>query len=203
MGSVGSTAQGLDGALIGAVTQLEAHEAVRTLLRWIGEDPEREGLKRTPERVAKALREMTSGYHVDPQGVLATTFNGENYDEVIVVPGIRVTSMCEHHMLPFVGTATVAYLPGADNRIVGLSKLPRLVEVFSRRLQVQERLTRQIADTLNEKLKPRGVAVIIRAQHMCMTCRGVRQHDASMVTSCFMGEARDNPTLKAEILRLV
>lgn len=184
------------------MSEAAARSAVVELLKHIGENPLRSGLIDTPARFAKALREMTAGYAMNPADILARTFDGEDYNEVIVVPGIRFTSLCEHHVLPFVGTACVGYLP-SRNRIVGLSKIPRLVECFARRLQVQERLTMQIANALNDALQPRGVAVIVRAQHMCMACRGVRQSDAAMVTSCLLGEARDNPTLRTELLSLM
>lgn len=156
-----------------------AEQAVRTLLRYIGEDPNREGLVDTPRRVAKALTEMTEGMQIDPASVLGTTFT-ESYDQPVWVRGIRFTSLCEHHLLPFSGTAVVGYTP--NGRVIGLSKIPRLVEVLARRPQLQEQLTRQIADTLASAINARGVGVAIRAQHSCMACRGVRQQDAEMVT---------------------
>lgn len=159
-----------------------------------------EGLKDTPSRVVKAFAEMTSGYKQDPAAILARTFPGESYDEMVIVPGIHFVSLCEHHLLPFSGTAAVAYIP--RERVVGLSKIPRLVECFARRLQVQERMTVQIADALTEHLKPSGVGVVLRARHSCMTCRGVRQQNAEMVTSVMRGALRDKPEARAELMGL-
>jgi len=176
----------------------EAERAVETLLRWIGEDPDRNGLADTPARVAKALREMTSGYSEDPAEILSRTFE-ETSDEMVILRGILFQSICEHHLLPFLGTATVGYLPG---KVVGISKLARLVNCFARRLQIQERLTRQIADAVEEHLEARGVAVVIRAQHLCMACRGVRQQESEMVTSAMLGTLRTDATSRSEFLRL-
>jgi len=176
----------------------EAVTAVETLLRWVGEDPDRDGLLDTPARVAKALREMTSGYLEDPAEILSRTFE-ETSDEMVILRGITFQSMCEHHLLPFLGTATVGYLPG---KVVGISKLARLVNCFARRLQIQERLTRQIADAVEKHLEARGVAVVIRAQHLCMACRGVRQQESEMVTSAMLGTLRSDATSRAEFLRL-
>jgi GTP cyclohydrolase I len=176
----------------------EAERAVETLLRWVGEDPERDGLVDTPARVAKAFREMTSGYLEDPAEILSRTFE-ETSDEMVILRGITFQSMCEHHLLPFLGTATVGYLPG---KVVGISKLARLVNCFARRLQIQERLTRQIADAVQKHLEARGVAVVIRAQHLCMACRGVRQMESEMVTSAMLGTLRTDATSRAEFLRL-
>ena len=176
----------------------EAEQAVETLLRWIGEDPDRDGLVDTPARVAKALREMTSGYAEDPAEILSRTFE-ETSDEMVILRGITFQSICEHHLLPFIGTATVGYLPG---KVVGISKLARLVNCFARRLQIQERLTRQIADAVEKHLEARGVAVVIRAQHLCMACRGVRQMESEMVTSAMLGTLRTDATSRAEFLRL-
>lgn len=173
--------------------------AVVELLYHIGEDPGREGLLDTPARVARALREMTSGYEEDPAEILGTTFDVA-CDELVVLRGIRFTSLCEHHMLPFTGTATVGYLPGA--RVVGLSKLARLVLCFARRLQVQERLTRQVARAIMEHLDAAGAGVVVRAHHHCMGCRGVKQPDAEMVTSAMLGAFRDDPAARAELLAL-
>lgn len=159
-----------------------------------------EGLDDTPKRVVKAFAEMTSGYNTDPAQILARTFPGENYDELVIVPGIQFVSMCEHHLLPFTGSVVVAYIP--QDRVIGLSKLPRLVECFARRLQVQERMTVQIADAIDEHLKPRGVGVVVRAKHACMTCRGVRQPEAEMVTSVMRGALRDKPEARAELMGL-
>ena len=176
----------------------EAERAVETLLRWVGEDPRRDGLADTPARVAKAFREMTSGYLEDPAEILSRTFE-ETSDEMVILRGITFQSMCEHHLLPFLGTATVGYLPG---KVVGISKLARLVNCFARRLQIQERLTRQIADAVEKHLEARGVAVVIRAQHLCMACRGVRQMESEMVTSAMLGTLRTDATSRAEFLRL-
>jgi len=170
--------------------------AVVTLLRWIGEDPDRDGLRDTPARVAKAWREMTSGYDDDPAAILSRTFD-ESSDEMIVLRGIDFHSTCEHHLLPFHGTAMVGYLPG---KVVGISKLARLVECFARRLQIQERMTRQIAEAVETHLDARGVGVIVRAHHLCMGCRGVRQPEAEMVTSAMLGTLRSDAKSRAEFL---
>jgi len=171
---------------------------VVTLLKYIGEDPERDGLAGTPERVVRAWRELTAGYAEDPAEILSRTFE-ETSDEMIILRGISFHSMCEHHLLPFQGTAAVGYLPG---KVVGISKLARLVHCFARRLQIQERMTRQIADAVQEHLGARGVGVIVRAQHLCMACRGVRQEETEMVTSAMLGTLRSDATSRAEFLRL-
>jgi GTP cyclohydrolase I len=173
-------------------------DAVRRILQHIGEDPNRDGLLDTPKRVVKAFTEMTVGYAQDPGDILSTTFDVD-CDEMVVVTGIRFTSLCEHHLLPFIGTATVAYIPG---QVVGLSKLARLVECYARRLQVQERMTNQIADSIEEHLNPQGVGVVVRAHHACMGCRGVRQQNAEMVTSALRGFMRDKADARAEFLAL-
>ncbi len=165
----------------------EAEQAAKTLLKFIGEDPEREGLKKTPERIIRSLAELTSGYKQNPTEILSTTFS-DACDEMIIVRDIRFWSLCEHHMLPFHGTATVGYLP--KDRIVGLSKIGRLVHCFARRLQVQERLTQDIANALMNNLKPYGVGVIVKASHLCMEMRGVRT-PGEMVTSCLLGAFRE------------
>lgn len=180
-------------------TDHAAAEAVTTILRFIGEDPDRDGLADTPGRVLKAWRELTSGYDIDPADVLARTFD-ETSDEMIVLRGISFHSTCEHHLLPFYGEAAVGYLPG---KVVGISKLARLVDCFARRLQIQERMTRQVAQAIEEHLEARGVGVIIRAHHLCMGCRGVRQQTTSMVTSSMLGTLRSDATSRAEFLRLV
>ena len=159
-----------------------------------------EGLDETPHRAAKAMIEMTGGYDVDIAS-LFKTFPSEGYDEIVVVSGIPFVSLCEHHLLPFIGRASIAYLPG--DRIVGLSKLARLVEAYARRLQVQERMTRQIADALDEHLTPKGTGVVVEAEHMCMACRGVRTHGVAAVTSSMRGVMRDNPETRAEVLALL
>lgn len=190
--------QGL-GRPVKSVFDQRAEDSVRFLLKHIGEDPDRDGLKDTPARVVKAWREMTSGVNEDPAQILSRTFDVE-HDQMVIVRGIRFVSLCEHHVLPFVGTATVGYIPG--KRVVGLSKIPRLVRCFARRLQVQERLTDQIAEAMVKYLKPRGVGVIIRARHECMACRGVEQHTAEMVTSALLGAVRKNPAARQELLAL-
>ncbi len=182
---------------------LKAQAAVVELLKYIGEDPAREGLRDTPARVCKAWREMTAGYAQDPAKILGTDFDVGRYDEMILVPDISFTSICEHHMLSFEGVAHVAYLPNRKTlRCVGLSKIPRVVEAFARRLQVQERMTMQIAETIGEHLKASGVGVIVQAKHSCMCARGVKQKDASMVTSALLGEFR-RATTRAEFQALV
>jgi GTP cyclohydrolase I len=175
-------------------------DAVVRLLEWIGEDPTREGLLDTPKRVVKAFREMTSGLTTEPRSVLGTVFN-ETSDQMVVVRGIRFSSMCEHHLLPFTGTAAVGYVP--DGRVIGLSKIPRLVEVFAKRPQVQERMTNQIADALMQHLLPRGVGVVVKAHHSCMGCRGVRQPDAEMITSCVLGCMKEDPASRAELMEFI
>jgi GTP cyclohydrolase I len=182
----------------------EAEAAVRTLLTYLGEDVTREGLIDTPRRVVKAWREMTSGYGEDPAQILARDFDGASYDEMIAVPNVAFHSTCEHHMLPFFGVAHVAYLPKpvGGSRVVGLSKIARLVGCFARRLQIQEQLTAQIADALEQHLDTAGVGVVVQARHMCMCARGVKQHKASMVTSAMRGAFRQGPA-RAEFLALV
>ena len=175
--------------------------AVRELLIGLGEDPDRDGLRETPARVAKALAELTQGMQQRPEDVLATTFD-IGHQELIIVRDIAVQSLCEHHMLPFHGVAHIGYLPGADGRITGLSKLARVVEVYARRLQVQERLTTQIADAMCEVLKPNGVIVVIEAEHMCMSMRGVMKPGARTVTSAVRGHLL-NPATRAEAMSLL
>jgi GTP cyclohydrolase IA len=173
---------------------------VEGMLRAIGEDPEREGLQRTPQRVAKALEFLTSGYGKDIDTVLNGAIFNEKYNEMVIVKDIGFFSLCEHHMLPFFGKAHVAYIP--NGKIVGLSKLPRIVDVFARRLQVQERLTRQIADTIFEYLYPAGVGVVIEACHMCMMMRGVEKQNAAATTSAMLGVFRDDVKTRQEFLEL-
>lgn len=175
-------------------------DSVVRLLEWIGEDPKREGLRDTPRRVVKAFREMTAGLYKTPAEVLGTTFS-ETSDQMVVVRGIRFSSLCEHHLLPFSGTATVGYIP--SGRVVGLSKIPRMVEIFAKRPQVQERLTNQIAAAMMEYLNPAGVGVVISARHSCMGCRGAVQPDAEMVTSAMLGCVRDNAAARAELLGFI
>ena len=173
-------------------SQAEAENAVRTLLKWMGEDIEREGLLDTPSRVAKAYGELFSGYDEDPQDVLGRTFEEVGgYDDMVLVKDISFHSHCEHHMVPIIGKAHVAYLP--DGKVLGLSKIARTVEIFARRLQTQENMTAQIAHAIDEVLQPRGVAVMIEAEHMCMAMRGIRQQGSTTTTSTFTGAFRDNP----------
>ena len=177
-------------------------EAVRTLIRWAGDDPKREGLLETPSRVVRSYEEFFAGYGDDPKLVLARTFEEvDGYDEIIVLTDIRFESHCEHHMVPIIGKAHIGYLP--DKRVVGISKLARLVEVYARRLQVQEKMTVQIADTLQEILQPRGVAVVIEAAHQCMTTRGVHKPGAGLVTSRMVGAFRDDPSTRREFLAVI
>jgi GTP cyclohydrolase I len=186
----------------GRPSRAEAEEAVRTLLRWAGEDPTREGLLDTPSRVARAYEEFFAGYNEDPADILRRTFEEtDGYDEMVLLRDIRLESHCEHHMVPIIGKAHVAYLPA--NRVVGISKLARVVEIFSRRLQIQEKLTAQIANTIQEILQPRGVAVVIEAAHQCMTTRGVRKPGVTMVTSRMLGAFRDDPSTRREFMALI
>lgn len=184
-----------------AGAQDAAQDHVRGLLEFIGEDPDREGLQRTPERVAKALEFFTSGYKQDAASILESAVFHEDYSEMILVKDIEVFSMCEHHMLPFFGKAHVAYIP--DGRIVGLSKIPRIIEVFARRLQVQERLTLQIRDAIRDVLEPAGVAVVIEAQHLCMITRGVQKQHSSTTTSSMSGVFLENISTREEFIRLI
>lgn len=183
------------------ITELEAQDAVRDLLAYIGEDPQREGLLETPKRVVKAWDEMTVGYGQDPALILAKDFDGNGYDEMVLVPNVEFFSTCEHHMLPFFGVAHVGYVP--RKRVVGLSKLARLVDCFARRLQIQEQLTSQIADAIQEHLDPLGVGVVIQAKHLCMCARGVGKQQSSMVTSQMRGVLMKKPAARAEFMSLV
>ncbi|MEX1024950.1 MAG: GTP cyclohydrolase I FolE [Planctomycetota bacterium] len=183
-------------------TRTEAEAAVRTLLAWSGDDPDREGLRETPARVVRAYEEFFCGYTQDPRAVLETTFEeSEGYDEMVTLRGIPLESHCEHHLVAIKGLAHIAYLP--DRRIVGISKLARVMEIFSRRLQIQEKLTVQIASTIHEVLQPKGVAVVIEAEHECMTTRGVHKPGTMTVTSHMLGGFRDNESTRAEFLAMI
>ena len=183
-------------------TREEAEAAVRVLLRWAGEDPTREGLIDTPSRVVRSYEEFFAGYVTDPVALLSRTFEEtDGYDEIVLLRDIRIESYCEHHMVPIVGRAHVAYLP--DQRVVGISKLARVVDAYAKRLQIQEKLTAQIANTLNEVLQPRGVAVIIEATHQCMTTRGVHKPGVGMITSRMLGAFRTNATTRRELMALI
>jgi GTP cyclohydrolase IA len=179
----------------------EVEAAVRTIIRWTGDDPERAGLLDTPARVARAFEEFFSGYAQDPVEILQRTFEEiEGYDEMIVLRGVRFESHCEHHMAPIIGQAWVGYVP--DGRVVGISKLARVVDIYAKRLQIQEKLTAQIANTINDVLKPQGVAVVIKASHNCMTTRGIHKPGADLVTSRMLGCFRDNPLTRQEFLSI-
>ena len=180
----------------------EAEAAVRTLLRWAGDDPEREGLVGTPDRVVRSYQEFFAGYELDPVSILERTFEEtDGYDEIVLLRDIRMESYCEHHMVPIIGRAHVAYLP--HRRVVGISKLARVVEAYAKRLQIQEKLTAQIANTIQEVLQPRGVAVVIEAAHQCMTTRGIHKPGVTMVTSRMLGAFRDDPTTRREFLAMI
>jgi len=183
-------------------TRAAAEDAVRTLIRWAGDDPGREGLVGTPGRVVRSFEEFFSGYEEDPVAILQRTFEETNgYDEMVVLRDIRFESHCEHHMVPIIGRAHIAYLP--RQRVVGISKLARVLEVYSRRLQIQEKLTAQIATTINEVLQPKGVGVVIDAAHQCMTTRGVHKPGMSMVTSHMIGTFRSDPRTRREFLAII
>ncbi|WP_114373694.1 GTP cyclohydrolase I FolE [Elioraea thermophila] len=183
-------------------TREEAEAAVRTLLLWAGDDPDREGLVDTPARVVRAYEEFFSGYEIDPVELLARTFEEtDGYDEMVLLRDIRLESHCEHHMVPIIGRAHVAYLP--HKRVVGISKLARVVEAYAKRLQIQEKLTAQIANTINDVLQPKGVAVVIEAAHQCMTTRGIHKPGVSMVTSRMLGAFRDDAATRREFLAMI
>ena len=185
----------------GRPERAEVEAAVRTILRWTGDNPERGGLIETPARVTRALEEFFVGYAQDPSAILEKSFDEiEGYDEMIVLRGVRFESHCEHHMAPILGRAWVAYVP--SGRVVGISKLARVVEIYTKRLQIQERLTAQIANTIDDVLTPRGVGVVIKASHHCMTTRGVHKPDSDLVTSRMLGCFRDNPELRQEFLSM-
>lgn len=183
-------------------TQEDAEAAVRVLIEWAGDDPDREGLLETPGRVVRAYKELFAGYGVDPRDYLARTFEEvAGYDELVVLRDIRVVSFCEHHMLPFLGRAHIGYLP--TDRVVGISKLARVVHGFARRLQIQEKLTAEIAQAIQEILKPRGVGVVIESEHSCMTMRGVNTPGSRLTTSSLLGVVRDDPRTRQEFLEFV
>ena len=183
-------------------TRAEAEEAVRTLLRWAGDDPHREGLQETPSRVVRAYTDFFSGYTHNPDSLLSRTFSEvDGYHDIVLLRDIRFESHCEHHLAPIIGRAHVAYLP--HQRVVGISKLARVVDAYARRLQIQERLTAQIANTINAVLKPHGVAVIIEATHQCMTTRGVHKHNVSMVTRSLLGVFETNTDKRQELMTLI
>ncbi|NTW00207.1 MAG: GTP cyclohydrolase I FolE [Oscillochloris sp.] len=186
----------IEGMAFQADPQIE--QAIHTILGAIGEQPEREGLLKTPSRVAKMYAELTAGYHIDPEALINDAVFSVDYDEMVVVKQIDFYSLCEHHMLPFMGQVHVAYIP--NGKVVGLSKIPRIVEMFARRLQVQERLTVQIADFINNTLEPTGVAVVAEGVHMCSVMRGVQKANAQMITSAMRGVFRDDPKTRAEFM---
>jgi GTP cyclohydrolase I len=180
----------------------QAEEAVRTLLRWAGDDPTREGLRGTPDRVVRAYEEWFAGYFEDPVEILQRTFEEtDGYDEMVVLRDIRFESYCEHHVAPIIGIAHVGYLP--DRRVVGISKLARIVEIYAKRLQIQEKMTAQIANAIAGVLMPRGVAVVIEATHQCMTTRGIHKPGVSMITSQMLGDFRENPATRREFLAMI
>ena len=184
------------------ISEAEAMDAVKTLIRWAGDDPQREGLQETPKRVVKSYKDFFSGYQQEPREILSKKFKEvDGYDEIIVLKDIRLESHCEHHMVPFIGTAHVGYLP--KKKVVGLSKLARLVEAFAKRLQIQEKLTAQIANAIDEVLQPKGVGVIIEASHLCVATRGIHKPESRMVTSRMLGTFRDDQATRKEFLELV
>tara|TARA_B100000212_G_scaffold106816_1_gene79163 strand:- start:1904 stop:2491 length:588 start_codon:yes stop_codon:yes gene_type:complete len=183
-------------------SRAEAEAAVRTMLAWTGDNPDREGLIETPKRVVRAYEQFFAGYDKDPKEVLSKVFEEvEGYDEMVIVKDIRVESHCEHHMVPILGKAHVGYLP--NKRIVGISKLARVVDIFGKRLQTQEVMTAQIANVINEVLEPKGVAVVVNAKHQCMTTRGVHKPESSTITSTMLGTFRQNPDTRAEFMNLI
>ena len=180
----------------------EAEAAVRTLIAYAGDDPDREGVAGTPDRVVRSYDEFFSGYYQDPVGILERTFEEiEGYDEIVLLRNIDFVSHCEHHMVPFIGQAHIAYLP--NRRVVGISKLARVFDVFAKRMQIQEKLTMQVANTIDKVLQPRGVAVVVEAQHQCMTTRGVEKSGVSMVTSAMLGQFREDASTRREVLAMI
>lgn len=183
-------------------TRQDVEAAVHTILRWTGDNPDRDGLRDTPKRVTKAFEEYFRGYNEDPEQILSTTFEEtEGYDEMIVLRGIRFESHCEHHMAPIIGRAWVAYIP--NGRVVGISKLARVVEVYAKRLQIQEKMTAQIANAIDTVLQPQGVGVVLKAEHFCMTARGIMKPGTDLVTSRMLGCFRDNPVTRQEFLSMI
>jgi len=192
----------VDGAHANRPSREEAEKAVRTLIRWAGDDPAREGLLDTPSRVVRSFEEFFAGYHADPTELLKRTFDEtDGYDEMVVLRDIRIESYCEHHMVPIIGKAHVAYLP--HRRVVGISKLARLVDMYAKRLQIQEKLTAQIANTINDVLEPQGVAVVVEASHQCMSTRGVHKTGVTMVTSRMLGAFREDAATRREFLAMI
>ena len=189
-------------SMISKPSKKEAEEAVKTLIKWAGDNPSREGLKETPKRVIKAYEEFFKGYKSKPEEILSKTFDEvEGYDEMVIVRNIKIESHCEHHMVPFIGIGHIGYIP--DKRVVGISKLARIADVFAKRLQTQETMTAQIADTINEVLRPKGVAVVIDAQHQCMTTRGTHKTESSTITSRMLGLFRTNSNTRNEFMNLI
>jgi len=188
--------------LVAKPSRKEAEKAVETLIKWAGDNPNREGLQDTPARVVRSYESFFAGYEMDPEAVLQRTFEEiQGYDEMVIVKNIRLESYCEHHIVPIIGTAHVAYIP--ENRVVGISKLARVVEIFSKRLQTQETMTAQIADTINRVLQPKGVGVVIDAMHQCMTTRGIHKTESSTVTSRMLGLFRSDSRTRAEFMQLI
>jgi len=185
-----------------SVTREQAEDAVRTLIAWAGDNPNREGLIETPKRVVNAYQDFFSGYNEDPFKILGKAFDEvDGYNDIVLIKNIRMESHCEHHMVPFIGTAHVAYIP--NGRVVGISKIARLVDIFAKRLQTQETMTAQIANTLNQALNPKGVAVLIDATHLCMSTRGIHKVNASTVTTTFLGEFKINSNLESRFLKMI
>lgn len=185
-----------------AVSQAEAEDAIRTLIKWAGDNPDREGLLQTPERVVRSYKEFFSGYEQDPEEILARTFEETaGYDEMITLKEIPFESHCEHHILPVIGYVHIGYIP--NNRVVGISKLARIVDVYAKRLQIQEKMTSQIANAINKVLQPKGVGVIVEASHQCMTTRGVHKRDVTMQTSTMLGAFKKNEKTRSEFLKLI
>ena len=198
----GAAADTSEGGASAGLTRETAEQAVRTLIRWAGDDPRREGLRDTPARVARAFEEYFNGYGQDPYEILRRTFEETNgYDEMVVLRNIDFRSHCEHHMAPIIGRAHIGYLP--DHRVIGISKLARVVDVFARRLQIQEKLTSEIADSIEAVMQPRGVGVVVEAAHHCMTTRGVRKEGVMMVTSRMLGAFRTDPKTRREFLSMI